>query len=77
MNEAPGLNGSHKEQLTCLLLSAQRVAETTDETVSEQLVNHQQNRLCRRLYPSQCTRPSVSLLILCYRRLSPALQVFT
>ena len=55
----------------------ERVAETTEKTISEQLVNHQQNHMCRRLYSSWCTSPSVSLNAASYRRLSPALQVFT
>lgn len=70
MNEAPGVNGSGKEQLCgCTpfashVYSALRVAETPEETISEQPGNQQKNHVCRRLYPSQCTSPSVSLLIL-------------
>lgn len=42
MNEAPGVNGSDKEQLceytqfASHVFSAQRVAETPEETISEQ-----------------------------------------
>lgn len=70
MNEAPGVHGSAKEQLcgytpfASHVLSVQRVAETPGETISEQPGNQGKNHVCWRLYPSQCTSPSVSLLIL-------------
>lgn len=69
-NEAPGVNGSDKEQLcgytpfASHVYSAQRVAETPEETISEQPGNQQKNHVCGTLYPSRCTSPSVSLLIL-------------
>lgn len=67
---APGVNGSDKEQLcgytpfASHVCCAQRVAKTPEETISEQPGNQRKSHVCRRLYPSQCTSPSVSLLIL-------------